>query len=76
MQNIRASINEDASRPPTQFMSETYSQLDDLIEECNWAVPNMIGKMRETRQTHNHMIMPKGYKTKELIGKAEADEWK
>ena len=57
-------------------MGETYSQIDSLISECDETVPNLIGKIRETRCTKNNMIVHKGYKTKELIGKMEADSWK
>ena len=46
------------------------------MDECQEVVPNLIGKIRETRQTKNHIIVPKGYRTKELIGKEQADEWK
>ena len=66
----------ESCRPPSRFMGETYSQIDSLINECDDTVPNLIGKIRETRRTKNHMIIPKGYKTKELIGKQEADNWK
>jgi len=47
-------------------------QLDCLMNECNDIVPNLIGKIREVRTTNNHMILPRGYTTQELIGKDEA----
>lgn len=45
------------------------------MDECNAIVPNLIGKLREVRVTNNHLILPKGYKTKDLIGKNEADDY-
>ena len=76
MMNVRKASMAESCRPPSRFMGETYSQIDSLISECDDTVPNLIGKIRETRRTKNNMIVPKGYKTKEMIGKPQADEWK
>jgi len=46
------------------------------MSECNEHVPNLIGKLRETRQTNSGVVLPKGYRTKELIGKKASDSWK
>ena len=60
---------------PSEFQ-DTYSQLDFIIGECQDAVPNLIGKLRETRKTKGGVVLPKGYRTKEIIGKRAADSWK
>jgi len=46
------------------------------MTECGEEVPNLIGKLREIRYTKNKIRENKGYKTKELIGKGDADAWK
>ena len=63
-------------RPPSRFQNDTYDQIDNLMNECDSTVPNLIGKVREIRYTNNNIRECKGYKTKELVGKAQADQWK
>ena len=36
----------------------------------------MIGKIRETRKTKDGIIVPKGYRTRELIGKKASEQLK
>ena len=61
---------------PPSLKDQTQLQLDCLMSDCQESVPNLIGKIRETRTTNNHQIVPKGYKTKDIIGKEMADSWK
>ena len=58
------------------LQEETQSQLDNLMTECNAMVPELIGRLREVRITNNHLIVPKGYRTQDLIGKSEAENWR
>jgi len=46
------------------------------MSECNEMVPNLIGRVRKVRLTKDNMLLPKGYKTKELIGKRAAKNWR
>lgn len=55
---------------------DTQLQIDDLINECNSTVPHMIGKIRQNRTTMNHLILPVGYRTRDLLSKHAAKNWK
>lgn len=46
------------------------------MEECGQAVPYLIGKIRKTRKTKDGIIVPKGYRTRELIGKEASKQLK
>ena len=46
------------------------------MTECNAMVPELIGRLRENRVTNSHLILPKGYRTQDLIGKSEAENWR
>jgi len=36
----------------------------------------MIGKIRESRTTLSHLIVPKGYRTRDLLSRQAAKNWK
>ena len=60
----------------SKFTTETFIQIDNLMNECKETVPNLIGKSRKVRLTNDKLIMYQGYKTKELIGRKAANFWK
>ena len=63
-------------KPPSRFQNDTYSQIDSLMSDCNQTVPNLIGKIREIRYTKQNLIVQKGYKTKDVVGRITANNWK
>lgn len=63
-------------KPPSRFQNDTYSQIENLMSDCNQTVPNLIGKIREIRYTKQKLIVRKGYKTKDVVGRYTANTWK
>ena len=46
------------------------------MQQCNEIVPNLIGKVRKVRYTNSKMMLHKGYKTKDIVGRKVAQYWK
>ena len=50
---------------------ETYSKIQDLIDDCNSYVPHLIGKLREKERISFDSEIIKGYTSDQLIGPKE-----
>ena len=56
-------------------MIKNYSQIDNLMSECEVQVEDLIGTIRETRKTRQKIKLPIGYTTSKLLGERLNKKW-
>ena len=56
-------------------MIENYSQIDNLMSECEGQVQELIGKIRETRKTRQKIKVPIAYSNSKLLGERLSKKW-